>query len=157
MRGIVLRELDRWTEAEQDLQLALFYNNKNAEALNFLAYTWIERNEHLEDAVAMLKTAMQLIPNNSDIIDSYGWGLYKLGFLDEAILQLENAATLNPLDAVINDHLGDALWVSGRKREALYQWQRAYNSISDYDDDELRLSIERKIENSDSRPHLSSL
>ena len=63
---------------------------------------------NLDQALNMIKTAVDLRPNDGYIVDSLGWAYFKLGRYDEAVSQLERAVELKPEDSVINDHLGDA-------------------------------------------------
>ena len=71
----------------------------------------------------MLHKAVEARPSDGYIVDSLGWGYYKLGKYDEATKELERAIDLKPGDPTINDHLGDAYWRIGRKLEAHFQWK----------------------------------
>jgi tetratricopeptide (TPR) repeat protein len=73
----------------------------------------------------MLERAVELRPNDGNIVDSLGWALFKLGDIPAAIRWLERAVELEPRSSVINDHLGDAYWAAGRQNEARFQWLRA--------------------------------
>ncbi|HIM42413.1 MAG TPA: tetratricopeptide repeat protein, partial [Rhodospirillales bacterium] len=90
----------------------------------------------------MIRKAANLRPNDGYIIDSLGWGQYKLGNFDNAVRQLERAIELRPLDPIINDHLGDAYWRVGRQREADFQWRR---SLSLDPKDELSTQLRLKL------------
>jgi Flp pilus assembly protein TadD len=93
--------------------------------LNYLAYTWVERRENLDQALKMLEKAVGQRPEEGFIIDSLGWAHYMLGRYPEAVEELERAVALAPTDPVLNDHLGDAYWQVGRHQEARFQWSRA--------------------------------
>lgn len=124
-RGMSLERAHKWREAEAEFLAALELSPDQPYVLNYLAYTWVDRGEHLERARAMLERAVELAPNDGQIIDSLGWALFRLGDFPGAVKQLERAVELQPADAVLNDHLGDAYWRVGRKAEARFQWQRA--------------------------------
>ncbi len=111
--------------------------------LNYLAYTWVERRERLDQALPMLEKAVKARPDEGFIIDSLGWAHYMLGHYQEAVTHLERAVQLAPTDPVLNDHLGDAYWKVGRKNEARFQWSRA---ISFKPEEELLPAIEKKLE-----------
>ena len=64
-------------------------------------------------------------PNDGYIVDSLGWGDYRVGDYEAAVTLLERAVELRPQDPVINDHLGDAYWRVGREQEARFQWRRS--------------------------------
>ncbi len=123
-RGIAYERLNEWTKAEKDLTDALEINPNDPYVLNYLAYSWLDRNLNLDKAVNLLKKAVELEPNDGYIIDSLGWAFYLTGVIDKSIFYLEKAVSIMPNDATLNDHLGDAYWKSGRKQEANSQWKR---------------------------------
>ncbi|MEF2070495.1 tetratricopeptide repeat protein [Consotaella aegiceratis] len=124
-RGIAYERLGEWDKAEPNFRQALKLVPNQPQVLNYLGYSWVDMNRNLEEGLEMIKTAVDLRPNDGYIIDSLGWAYYRLGRFDDAVEQLERAVLLNPVDPTINDHLGDAYWRVGRKREAHFQWQRA--------------------------------
>ncbi len=124
-RGICYERLKQWDKAVADFKQVLEINPDSADALNYLGYTWVDRNENLEEAFKMIRRAVEIEPNSGAIVDSLGWAHYKLGQYDEARVQLEKAVELSPSSATIIDHLGDVYWKLGRFREAGYQWKRA--------------------------------
>ena len=142
-RGIALERSDQWERAEADFLNALGLQPEQPHVMNYLAYSWVEKKQNLEQAEEMLVRAVKLRPRDGYIVDSLGWVYYRLGRFEEAVTQLEKAVELRPQDPVINDHLGDALWQVGREIEARFQWKRALSL--DPEEDEIPL-IEKKIE-----------
>ncbi|MBO6826008.1 MAG: tetratricopeptide repeat protein [Sneathiella sp.] len=124
-RGISYERLGAWSKAEADLKKALELRPDNPQILNYLGYSWVDRNENLEEAKSLLIKAVSLRPEDGYIVDSLGWLYYRLNDFENAVQQLERAAELQPEDPTINDHLGDVYWQVGRYEEARYQWQRA--------------------------------
>ncbi len=125
VRGIAYERTKRWPQAEADLKKALSFRPNDPSLLNYLAYSWVERGEHLKQAEEMLVRAVRERPEDGFIIDSLGWVLYRLGRFQEAVVQLERAVAEEPADPTLNDHLGDCYWRLGRHDEARFQWQRA--------------------------------
>src|SRR5690606_38973714 len=125
VRGIAYERAKQWPEAEADFQRALELNPDQPAVLNYLGYSWIDQDMHLEQALEMIEKAVEAQPQDGYIVDSLGWAFYKLGRIDEAVATLERAVLLRPNDAEINDHLGDAYWQAGRKLEARFQWNVA--------------------------------
>lgn len=125
LRAIIFERLDRWEEAEADFLRTLEYDPDDANTLNYLGYTWVDRGENLTEAFEMIEKAVELEPNSGAITDSLGWAHYKLGQYEQAKIYLERAVVLTPYSATIIDHLGDTYWRLNRKREAHYQWVRA--------------------------------
>lgn len=141
-RGIAYEQTQQWPKAEADFLKALEFEPDQPLVLNYLGYSWIDQGMHLERALKMIEKAVELRPRDGYIVDSLGWGLYRLEQFDKAVKKLERAVMLRPADPVINDHLGDALWQVGRKREARFQWKRARTLETD---EKLLKLIERKL------------
>ncbi len=141
-RGISYEREKQWDKAVADFKKVLEIDPDNADALNYLGYTWVDRGENLTEAFNMIEKAIELEPRSGAIVDSLGWAHYKLGQYSEARVNLEKAVELTPNSATIIDHLGDVYWKLGRFREAGYQWERAL----EYDPtEEERKNIEAKL------------
>jgi len=125
VRGIAYERAKEWPKAEADFLKALELNPDQPAVLNYLGYSWIDQDMHLEPALEMIEKAVEAQPQDGYIVDSLGWAFYKLGRIEEAVSVLEQAVLLRPNDAEINDHLGDAYWRAGRKLEARFQWNVA--------------------------------
>ena len=124
MRGIALERAGRWSDSERDLLAALKLSPDDPDLLNYLGYSWIDRGEHLPEAIAMVQKAVEARPQSGAMLDSLGWGYYRQGDYKTAVAKLEQAVELEPGDPDVNGHLGDAYWRIGRQVEARYQWQR---------------------------------
>lgn len=124
-RGIANERSKNWPRAEADFKRALSLKADEPYVLNYLAYTWVDRGENLEEAMRMLNVAVRAKPEDGAIVDSVGWAYYRLSQWDKALEFLERAIELNPEDPTINDHLGDIYWRVGRQAEARFQWSRA--------------------------------
>ena len=124
-RAVAEEQSGRWDLAERDLETALKLSPDQAQVLNFLGYSWVDRGQHLAEALNMLEKARALSPYDGYIVDSVGWAYYRLGRYGDAAKTLENAVLLVPGDSTINDHLGDAYWRVGRKLDAHFQWSHA--------------------------------
>lgn len=147
-RGASYERAKQWPKAEADLKRALELVPANlpvgrAQVLNYLGYSWVDMGINIDDAFEMLQEAVSLSPRDGMIIDSLGWGYYRLGRYEDAVRELERAVELEPGDPVINDHLGDAYWKVGRRIEARFQWRHALDNDPEPDD---RVKIERKLE-----------
>lgn len=147
-RGIVRERIKRWDEGEADLRKALeimpeALGRERALVLNYLGYSLVDRHLKLDEALGMLRRAVELRPRDGYIIDSLGWAFYRLGRYEEAVRELERAMELMPSDPVINDHLGDVYWRLGRHLEAKFQWNAARDLNPEPED---LVKIKRKIE-----------
>lgn len=147
-RAVTLSKLDDWPGAEADFRKALELDPDQANVLNYLGYSMVERNENLGEALDMIERAVAARPDSGYITDSLGWVYYRLGRYSEAVVQMERAVELLPIDPILNDHLGDTYWAVGRAREAEFQWKRALSFVTDETDlEELNPDrIRRKLE-----------
>jgi tetratricopeptide (TPR) repeat protein len=141
-RGTSYERSNQWPKAEADFKKALELSPDQPYVLNYLAYTWVERREHLDEALKMLQTAVDARPEEGFIVDSLGWAHYQLGHYQDAVKYLERAVALSPQDPTLNDHLGDAYWRAGRHIEARFQWSRALSFKPE--DDQVKV-IEGKV------------
>ncbi|WP_291204580.1 tetratricopeptide repeat protein [Hyphomonas sp.] len=142
LRGASRERQSNWESAETDLKEALAIDPHNANVLNYLGYSWIDRGINLEEGFSLIRQALVLEPQSGHIVDSLGWAHYQLGQYDEAVELLERAVELLPGDPVLNDHLGDAYWKAGRRKEAGFQWSRALKLDPQADD---RVVIAQKL------------
>jgi Flp pilus assembly protein TadD len=148
-RGTAFERSKQWDKAQADLKKALELVPETqpagrAQVMNYLAYSWVDRGENIDEAFKMLQKAVELAPRDGMIIDSLGWAYYRLGRYDDAVRELEKAVELKAGDPVINDHLGDAYWRVGRKLEAHFQWNHAKDSNPEHSD---LIAILKKIDN----------
>ena len=99
-----------------------------ADAYNYLAYMWAERDTHLDEAEQMIKLALQADPNNGAYIDTLGWLEFRQGKFDQALSDLLRAAQkLTREDPVVLEHVGDACAKLNKPAQALDAWQKALN------------------------------
>lgn len=124
-RAIVEQRADDWPAAEADFRQALKLNPFQPDVLNYLGYSLVERGEKLDEALAMIESAVAAKPESGAIADSLGWVYYQLGRYQDAEQAMEVAVKLLPVDPILSDHFGDVLWMVDRKREARFQWRRA--------------------------------
>lgn len=141
-RGIAYERTKQWDKAEQDFRKALEFEPDQPMVLNYLGYSMVDKNINLTEAIAMVRKAVELKPNDGYIVDSLGWAHFRLGDYEEAVKHLERAVELKPADPVIADHLGDAYWRVGRQLEARFQWQHAKDNKPEPED---LIRIEKKL------------
>ena len=120
-------------KAEEKLQKALELSNRDANVLNYLGYSWLDRNKNISTAAEMILEAYQKHPYDGHILDSLGWLYYRIGDYKKAVAYLEQASAINPGNAIINEHLGDAYWFRGRRNEDVFQWKHALDLKEDAD------------------------
>jgi len=114
-----------WDNAEKNFYKALKISPKQAEVLNYLAYSWLEKKINLDQAKEMLIEAVSISKGQGYILDSLGWAYFLLKDFDKAEELLQIAYEKEPSEAVIYDHYGDVLWTNGKEIQARYVWQNA--------------------------------
>jgi tetratricopeptide (TPR) repeat protein len=124
-RGICFERSKQWAKAEVDLKKALEMQPEQPHVLNYLGYSWIDQGVNLDEAMKMIRRAVDQRPDDGYIVDSLGWAYYRIADYENAVKNLERAIDLKPEDPTINDHLGDAYWRVGRTLEAKFQWAHA--------------------------------
>jgi tetratricopeptide (TPR) repeat protein len=142
-RGVSHERTGNWPLAEADFRRALDLNPDQPQVLNYLGYSFVDRGENLDEALALIERAVERDPEAGYIIDSLAWAYFRLGRFAEAVAPMEKASLLEPVDPVVTDHLGDVYWAVGRKLEAQFQWRRAL-SFDPAEKDAVR--IRRKLE-----------
>ena len=60
-------------------------------ALNAYAYTLAEQGRDLDHAADMAQQALQKMPDDPNILDTYAWILFRQGRCPEALVQMEKA------------------------------------------------------------------
>jgi tetratricopeptide (TPR) repeat protein len=137
--GIHYGTAQRGDVALDYMQKVLQGDPNNANALNYIGYSWAERGENLDEAEELIRRALEISPQDGYITDSLGWVYYKMAeslleagrrddawrLLDRAQAQLLQAAELTGGDSVVSEHLGDVLLLRGDALGALDYYEAA--------------------------------
>ena len=142
-RGTSYERISDYKNSDKDLIKSLENNPDDAYVLNYLAYSWLERNYKIDTALQMLEKAYAVSSNDPYIIDSIGWAYYLVDDYIKAEKFLKRAVELMPEDPIVNDHYGDILWKLDRKLQARYSWKNVLNLKETKD--ELKKIINTKL------------
>ena len=134
-RGGSYERLNQFNKADTDLLRSLDITPGDPYTMNYLAYSWLERDIKIDEAIQMLENAYNKNENDPYITDSIGWGYYLVGDYIKAEKYLKRAVELMPFDPIIHDHYGDVLWRLNRKIQAKYFWE----SVLDLEDTEEKM------------------
>jgi tetratricopeptide (TPR) repeat protein len=126
-RGGSYERLGDYASSDRDLLKSLEVNPGDAYVLNYLAYSWLEREYKIDLSLEMLEKAYAKRSNDPYIIDSIGWAYYLINDYVKAENFLKRAVELMPEDPIVNDHYGDILWKLDRKIQARYFWKNVLN------------------------------
>ena len=122
-RGSSYERIKDYKKADKDLFASLELQPDDAYVLNYLAYSWLERDYKIEEAIEMLEIAYESKSDDPYIIDSIGWAYYLVDDYTKAEKFLNIAVQLMPDDPIVSDHYGDILWKLDRKIQARYFWK----------------------------------
>ena len=139
--GTLQEKTDRFEESIKSMRKVLDIDPQNADALNFIGYTYADRDIHLDEAEQMIVQALKIKPKNGYILDSLGWVHFKKKQYDSALKHLKEALELLPDDPNINEHIGDVYLKIGREQEALQYYRKAVKI------DPANLKLKEKLEN----------
>ena len=142
-RGGSYERLRDYVNSDKDLLKSLEVNPDDAYVLNYLAYSWLEREYKIETSLQMLEKAYAKRSNDPYIIDSIGWAYYLVNDYIKAESFLKRAVELMPEDPIVNDHYGDILWKLDRKIQARYFWK----NVLDFKEteDKMKKNIKDKL------------
>jgi tetratricopeptide (TPR) repeat protein len=92
-------------EAQAILEKLIIKNPKNASALNFLGYTYLDQGVKLDEAFSLIQRAIKLRPEDGFIRDSLGWYYFKTGDYNKALKEIKKAWEKEKTDVTITLHL----------------------------------------------------
>ncbi|MDP3424711.1 MAG: tetratricopeptide repeat protein [Burkholderiaceae bacterium] len=123
-QSLLYEKLALYDEMERVLRLVIGISPDNAHAYNALGYSLADRNLRLDEAAALIQTAIALAPEDAFIIDSLGWVEFRQGKVEQAAATLRRAWNLRP-DAEIAAHLAEVLWTLRNIDEARHMLNEA--------------------------------
>ena len=142
-RGSSYERTGNYEKADRDLIESLKMYPNEPYTLNYLAYSWLERNYKIDEAIDMIQKAHKQKENDPYITDSVGWGFYLIGDYINAEKYLKKALQLMPDDPIVNDHYGDVLWKLNKKLQAKYYWQAVLRL--EETEDEMKSKVKSKL------------
>jgi tetratricopeptide (TPR) repeat protein len=132
----------RKNDAERTARQLVALEPGNADALNYLGYMLADGGKQLDEAIRLVKKALDIEPNNPNYLDSLGWAYYRRGDYDQAEKYTTSAAQQMPRNATVQEHMGDILAKRGRWADAVAAWTRA---LMGDEGDINKAAVEKKI------------
>ncbi len=125
-KGICYERLNLWEKSEINFKKSISLSPKQYSVINYLAYSWLERRQNIEQATKMLEEAVKLSKwELGYIIDSLGWAYYLKKDYNNAEKLLKIAYEKTPSEGEVYDHYGDVLWMQKKFLQARYIWKNA--------------------------------
>ncbi|HXX86036.1 MAG TPA: tetratricopeptide repeat protein [Casimicrobiaceae bacterium] len=128
--AMAAEKLDRLDEVEARLKRLIELKPDNAQALNALGYTLVDRTQRTAEGLKLIEKALALAPADPFILDSMGWAQYRMGNFDDSEKFLRRALADRP-DPEIAAHLGEVLWAKGQRDNAREIWQSQLKETPD--------------------------
>jgi tetratricopeptide (TPR) repeat protein len=138
--GVVYDKMGRRHNSIDAMKTVVRLRPDNADALNYLGYTYADMGINLDEAESLIQNALKIKPQDGYITDSLGWVYYKRGQYRQALEYLMKAVDLVPDDPVILEHIGDVHRKMNNAAEALDYYRRSIDKSS-----KNRNAIEDKI------------
>lgn len=105
--GTLYDRLEKKDLMLKHMRQAVSYDEKNHQAMNYVAYSIAEMGGDLVEAEQLALKAYALQKDDAFIIDTLGWVYYKKGEYAKALTYIEKAHEISPDVGVIAEHLGD--------------------------------------------------
>lgn len=142
--GFLYDRMGEKSKGISTMEKLLELNPNNANALNFVGYTLLEKDGNIVKAQEYIERAVALKPDDAFVLDSYGWLLYRQGKYNLSMKTLEKARSLKPEEGVIAEHLADVYVSLNMPKKALAAYLSA---LSFGGDEEFKQRIQNKVSN----------
>jgi tetratricopeptide (TPR) repeat protein len=123
LKGELAERQKHFEPAEQFFRQALELDPTSSMTLNYLGYMLADRGVRLNEALKLIRKAVDQEPMNGAYLDSLGWAYFKLGEYELAEDNLRRAVERDQTDPTVHEHLGDLYEKTGRIRLAAAQWE----------------------------------
>jgi tetratricopeptide (TPR) repeat protein len=132
--GVLYEKMGDVDAAIEKMKQVIEKDPENADALNYLGYTYADQNIHLDEAESLIRRALEQEPESGHILDSMGWVHYRQGDYQKARKYLEKAVEKIGDDPIIFEHLGDVYRKTDQPGRALEYYKKALENGSDHAD-----------------------
>ncbi len=140
--GTIQDRLGDKLQVVEHMKKVIEMDPNHVQGLNYLAFTYAEGNNNLEDAEKLVRRALEIEPHDGYILDTLGWILYKKGKVQDSIKILEAALKSQPNEAIIAEHLGDAY----TKHQLVEKAREMYKRAAEFETDSTKArEIREKI------------
>jgi tetratricopeptide (TPR) repeat protein len=123
--GAIYEKQKIFDKAEEEFKKALAANPKNGPVLNYYGYMLGDLGIRLDEAQALVKSALKDDPYNGAYLDSLGWIYFKQNRFSDAEATLRRALERESHDATIHSHLAEVYAKTGRATLAAAEWEKS--------------------------------
>lgn len=137
-------QVKKYQLADEMIKKIIEKNPLNAHAYNFIGYSLLVReNGDLKAAKGYIEKAMEILPKDGHIVDSYGWYFYRVEDYQSALKHLLRARDMKPDDSTINLHVGQVYEKLQEYQKAKLYYQKA---LALSEDSEFQKDVQNRLE-----------
>jgi tetratricopeptide (TPR) repeat protein len=144
MEGYALMMLGRDERAAEVYRRAIAADASDISSMNNLAYLLNERLNKPQDALPLAEEAAKRLPDSPNVLDTYGWVLFKLGRIDDSYRVLTQAVERGASASNLL-HLAESQLARGDDRQGRATLRRAADVAKDGTDATLRRRIDARM------------
>ena len=141
VEGLPLQEASQLASRAADRALSLDSSMVNAHLVQALIAELVDKKWHQSEVA--LQKALELAPNNSEMLQAYGWHLLRVGNIERALPLLQKAVRLDPLAWATHHSLGYAYYCMRNFKDAIQQLETSVTLGSRYPNTKKYLSTAR--------------
>jgi tetratricopeptide (TPR) repeat protein len=134
---------DRVDASIKVMQKMLDIDPRDAQALNFIGYTWAEQGVRLDEAESYIRRALEINPDSGAFMDSLGWVFFQRGDYQSAMKWLQKALAAIGPDPEVLEHAGDCYRAMGDQKQARENYEKALDNASSM---KIKKRIRKKLE-----------
>jgi adenylate cyclase len=120
-----------WEAAEQEFRTSIALNPNYALAYNWYAY-YLTAMQRYDEAIAILKKAIELDPLSEPIHSDIGFSIYYSGNYEQAVEKLQACVRTNPRFGPAHLWLGRSYQEQGNYVQAIYEYKAALDLNNDW-------------------------
>ncbi len=100
---------NEWKKSDQLYLELIDADSTDAQAFNNYAYSLVEREENIELALELSKSAILISPTSAPYLDTIGWIYYKMNKFDEALKYIKESLSIDKNNPTIREHFDEII------------------------------------------------
>ena len=111
---------NEWEKSDRLYLDLIASDSTDAQAFNNYAYSLVERNQDIDLALELSKTAVRISPNSAPYLDTIGWIYYKMNDYDKAINYIKESLSIDKTNPTIKEHLDQVIKAKAELEQSIY-------------------------------------
>jgi len=114
-----------YEKSDEYYQKALKFDSDSPTILNNYGYSLAQQEIRLDEALEMVKKALEQDPENGAFLDTIGWVYFRMQDYEQALVFITKSIEKRDASAEVLEHLGDVYTKLGERERAVEAWQKA--------------------------------